>query len=102
MLDKLWEALEEIEVLNVEVATMKKAVAHIAPVKSCVSDPKAFTGERDMKVLENFLLDIEAYFKATHTTKQEKVTLASMFLAGDAKLWWRTVRACTANDKVET
>lgn len=60
MLDKLWEALEEMEFLHVEVVTLKKAVVHATPVKSRVLDPKAFTGEHDMKVLENFLKDIKA------------------------------------------
>ena len=85
--DKLWEALEEIEVLLVEIATLKMAVALGAPIKSRVPEPKAFNGECDMKILENFLWDIEAYFCATHTSEQEKVNLASMFLAGDVKLW---------------
>ena len=84
--DKLRDALEEIEVLHVEIATLKKVVAHSAPARSRVPEPKAFNGERDMKILENFLWDIEAYFHATHTSKQEKVNLASMFLTGDAKL----------------
>ena len=65
-------------------------------------EPKAFTEERDMKVLENFLWDIVVYFCTTHTSEQEKVNLASMFLVGDAKLWWRTMCACIGDDKVET
>ena len=100
--NKLREAMEEIEVLHVEIATLRKAVAHGAPVKSQVPELKAFNGERDMKILENFLWDIEAYFRATHTLEKEKVNLVSMFLAGDAKLWWRTMYACSGDDKIET
>ena len=32
---------------------------------------------------------MEQYFKATRVSDQEKVTITSMYLSGDAKLWWR-------------
>lgn len=33
---------------------------------------------------------MEQYFKAVHADEEEKVTISSMYLTGDAKLWWRT------------
>ncbi|KAM7519334.1 hypothetical protein LguiB_018296 [Lonicera macranthoides] len=45
---------------------------------------------RNARDLENFLWDMSHYFKAARTPDAEKVDLTSMFLAGDAKLWWRT------------
>ena len=54
-------------------------------------DPKPFKGNRDTKELENFIFDVEQYFKATTAcTDDIKVTVASMHLIDDAKLWWRT------------
>ena len=40
--------------------------------------------------LENFLWDMEEYFKAACAPEGEKVRITSMYLTGDAnKLWWR-------------
>lgn len=56
-----------------------------------VPEPKPFCGARDAKALENFIFDVEQYFKATNTiTEEAKVTLATMHLSEDAKLWWRS------------
>ena len=45
----------------------------------------------DTKLLENFIFDLKLYFRATNTvTKEAKVTLATMHLVEDAKLWWRS------------
>ena len=33
--------------------------------------------------------DIEQFFKAAHVPDGEKVSITSMYLTGDAKLWWR-------------
>lgn len=33
---------------------------------------------------------MEHYFKAVHITEDEMVAMTSMYLMGDAKLWWRT------------
>ena len=56
-----------------------------------VPEPKPFCGARDAKALENFIFDVEQYFKATNTiTEKAKVTLATMRLSEDAKLWWRS------------
>ena len=55
-----------------------------------VPEPKTFSGARDTKALENFMWDMDQYFKAARTPEEQKVTLVSMYLEGDAKLWWRT------------
>ncbi|KAA0051361.1 uncharacterized protein E6C27_scaffold55G00850 [Cucumis melo var. makuwa] len=45
----------------------------------------------DAKALENYIFDLEQYFRATNTvTEEAKVTLATMHLSEDAKLWWRS------------
>ncbi|KAL0315103.1 UNVERIFIED_CONTAM: hypothetical protein Scaly_2889100 [Sesamum calycinum] len=55
-----------------------------------VPDPKPFGGARSGKELENFLWDMETYFQAARIPEAEKVSITSMYLTGDAKLWWRT------------
>ena len=61
------------------------------PNKVKLLEPKPFSGARDAKALENYIFDIEQFFKATHTeTEEEKITVATMHLAEDAKLWWRS------------
>lgn len=55
-----------------------------------VPEPKQFGGTRSAKELENFLWDMEQYFRAARVAETEQVTITSMFLIGDAKLWWRT------------
>lgn len=68
-------------VLNTEAASTSKRK---------VPEPKAFQGVRDAKELENFLWDMEEYFCAARVPADEQVNITSMYLAGDAKLWWRT------------
>ncbi|TYK09782.1 uncharacterized protein E5676_scaffold127G00720 [Cucumis melo var. makuwa] len=56
-----------------------------------IPKPKPFCGARDAKALENYIFDLEQYFKATNTvTEEAKVTLATMHLSEDVKLWWRS------------
>ena len=56
-----------------------------------VPEPKPLCGVRDAKALENFIFDLEQYFRATNIGAEEvKVTLATMHLADDTKLWWRS------------
>ncbi|KAA0050156.1 senescence-specific cysteine protease sag39 [Cucumis melo var. makuwa] len=70
-----------------------RAMENQASIRGAVKilEPKPFYGARDAKALENFIFDFEQYFKATNTvTKEAKVTLATMHLFEDAKLWWRS------------
>ena len=78
-----------------EVALIKRALnssstGDAAASKVKVPEPKSFNGSRNAKELENFLWDVEQYFKAAKVPEREWVTLTSMYLSGDAKLWWRT------------
>ena len=61
-----------------------------ASSKVRVPKPKEFNGNRNTKELENFLWAMEQFCKAAHIPDGEKVSITSMNLTGDAKLWWRT------------
>ncbi|KAK3039637.1 hypothetical protein RJ639_027228 [Escallonia herrerae] len=53
-------------------------------------EPKSYGGACDAKELENFLFDMEQYFRAIRVDSEAmKVSIAAMYLVGDAKLWWR-------------
>ena len=60
------------------------------PAKVGVPEPKPFGGARNAKDLENFLWDMEQYFIVAKILVGEQVTITTMYLMGDAKLWWRT------------
>lgn len=88
------EALKlEIEEINSKLNLTMRALGN-SPAgpelgKKKIPEPRA--GARDARDLEHFLFDVEQYFKANQVQDEEtKVTMASMYLAGDAKLWWRT------------
>ena len=55
-----------------------------------VPEPKAYNGVRSAKELENFLWDIENYFKAAKVQDTKKVSITTMYLCDDAKVWWKT------------
>ncbi|KAA0054479.1 senescence-specific cysteine protease sag39 [Cucumis melo var. makuwa] len=56
--------------------------------KMKIPKPKPFYGTRNAKALENFIFDLEQYFKATNTvTEEAKMSLATMHLSDDAKSW---------------
>lgn len=98
--DKFQEVVDELSLL-------KKAIcghtnSETTPSKIKVPDPKAFGGNRSAKELENFLWDMEQYFKAAHVREEEKVTITSMYLTGDAKLWWRTRVGDDARPEIST
>uniref|UniRef100_A0A803Q167 Retrotransposon gag domain-containing protein n=1 Tax=Cannabis sativa TaxID=3483 RepID=A0A803Q167_CANSA len=53
-------------------------------------EPIFYGGARDAKVLQNFLFDMEQYFRVVQTdSEEEKVAMATMYLSRDAKQWWR-------------
>lgn len=93
MVDKVTESVTRLEM---EVSLVKLAVAKVSKSgegtnpKIRVPEPIPFKGARNAKELENFLWDMEQYFQAAHIPEHEQVTMTSMYLAGDAKLWWRT------------
>lgn len=48
-----------------------------------------FNGVRSAKTLENFLWDVDQYFKATKVPEVEQVPLVGMYLSRNVKHWWR-------------
>ncbi|KAA0042047.1 senescence-specific cysteine protease sag39 [Cucumis melo var. makuwa] len=88
----------EIAGVNARLNLMMQAMSNQAPAGGAIPvsrvkipEPKPFCGERDAKALESYIFDLEQYFKATKTVTEEvKVTLATMHLSEDVKLWWRS------------
>ncbi|KAA0046982.1 uncharacterized protein E6C27_scaffold230G001680 [Cucumis melo var. makuwa] len=88
----------EIADVNARLSLTMRAMANQAPAGGAIPvsrvkipEPKPFCGARDAKALENYIFDLEQYFRATNTvTEEAKVTLATMHLSEDAKLWWRS------------
>ena len=58
-----------------------------------IQEPKAFSGARSAKELENFIWDMEQYFTTARVPDADKLNITTMYLTGDAKLWWRTRNA---------
>ena len=96
----------KLEDLADEVVLLKKAVRGSSnPVggrKTKVPNPSSYSGVRNAKDLENFLWDMEQYFQVAHVNDAERVTVACMFLCGDAKLWWRNRVEEATRPKVTT
>ncbi|KAL0288262.1 UNVERIFIED_CONTAM: hypothetical protein Sangu_2665300 [Sesamum angustifolium] len=66
----------EMEQMSIEIGLLQRA---------------AYGGARDVKEVENFLFDMEQYFLIANVEDEaRKVSTATMYLTGDAKLWWRT------------
>ncbi|KAA0046992.1 uncharacterized protein E5676_scaffold68G001120 [Cucumis melo var. makuwa] len=84
--------------VNARLNLTIRAIVNQAPAGGAISvskvkilEPNPFCGARDAKALENYIFDLGQYFKATNTVTEEvKVTLATMHLSEDAKLWWRS------------
>ncbi|XP_062080659.1 uncharacterized protein LOC133785442 [Humulus lupulus] len=56
-----------------------------------VPELRPYGGARDAKDLENFLFDMEHYFRVVRAESEDgKVAMATMYLSADAKVWWRT------------
>ena len=88
----------EIVEVKTKVNLTMRAIENQAPGGGAISvskiknpETKSFCGARDAMALENFIFDMDQYFKATNTfTEKAKVTLATMHLSEDAKLLWRS------------
>ncbi|KAK4383415.1 hypothetical protein Sango_2777300 [Sesamum angolense] len=98
-----------VNVVQAEVNLLKRLVGrdeNCAPMSKVKEPyPKPFGGARSVKELENFLWDMETYFQAARILEVEKVSITSMYLSSDAKLWWRTRLSDDASanwDKIET
>ena len=88
----------EVEDLNGRVTVLTRAFGNgiegggaFDSFKPHVPEPRAYGGARDTKELDNYLFNMEQYFKAVKANSEDtKITMAIMYLAGDTKLWWRT------------
>ena len=69
--------------LETEIALLKRAMRGLpregeVATKVKVPEPKSFNGARSAKDLENFLWDMEQYFKAARVLDQEMVDRKSV------------------------
>ncbi|KAL0434181.1 UNVERIFIED_CONTAM: hypothetical protein Slati_2752400 [Sesamum latifolium] len=87
----------DMEQMSIQIGLLQRAmsnapvVAHDAGARLQIPEPKAYGGARDAKEVENFLFDMEQYFLAVNVEDvARKVSTATIYLTGDAKLWWRT------------
>ncbi|KAK4734248.1 hypothetical protein R3W88_008509 [Solanum pinnatisectum] len=79
------------EFINIRKSTMsveESTIGEYSKVK--MPKPKAFEGARSVKELENFIWDMEQYFKTARVAETDMWNITIMYLMGDAKLWWRT------------
>ena len=80
---------EKLSGVELKISLVKKASsAHGTNFshKVKVPEPKSFGRARSAKELENFLWDMEQYFKVARIWNDEKVLITSMYLSKDAKL----------------
>ena len=56
-------------------------------VRFKILNPKPFNGSRDVKILVNYIYDLEQYFQVTHVGERDKLTVVTMFLSRDTKMW---------------
>ncbi|GAV65234.1 hypothetical protein CFOL_v3_08749, partial [Cephalotus follicularis] len=93
MISFTYELRKSVELNQEDISLLKKALhggpsrAEGASNKFRVPEPKQFGGRRDAKELRNFLWDMESYFQAIRVPEEEKVSITSMYLARDVKLW---------------
>ncbi|KAL0449322.1 UNVERIFIED_CONTAM: hypothetical protein Slati_1488600 [Sesamum latifolium] len=87
----------DMEQMSIQIRLLQRAVsnapvvAHDASARLRIPEPKAYGGARDAKEVENFFFDMEQYFFAANVEDEaRKVSTTTMYLTGDAKLWWRT------------
>ncbi|KAL0417151.1 UNVERIFIED_CONTAM: hypothetical protein Slati_3547000 [Sesamum latifolium] len=87
----------DMEQMSIQIGLLQRAVsnspvvAHDVGARLRIPELKAYSGARDAKEVENFLFDMEQYFLAANVEDEaRKVSTATMYLTGDAKLWWRT------------
>ena len=78
---------EDIVVLK-KVVLQGCSLGPEVPPNVRVPKPKGFIGNRNTKELENFLWDMEQFFRAAHIPNGKKVSITNMYLTGEAKLWW--------------
>ncbi|KAJ4955591.1 hypothetical protein NE237_012374 [Protea cynaroides] len=81
MVDSLREEIDNLRVVNedlkAKIPVLKRAVANEGPSQREISklqipEPKPFNGTRDVKVLENFIWQMEQYFKASKMEDEDE------------------------------
>ena len=82
---------EKLSGVELEILLVKKVVvdnAHDTNFyhKVKVPKPKSFGCARSTKELENFLWNMEQYFKVAHISNDEKILITNMYLSRNAKL----------------
>lgn len=85
---------ERVDGLREEVVVCRAAVAGGAMNREGsrvrVPDPPKFGGKRDAKEIDTFLWSVERYLDASFISEDApKIRTATMYLSGDAILWWR-------------
>ncbi|KAL0293827.1 UNVERIFIED_CONTAM: Retrovirus-related Pol polyprotein from transposon [Sesamum radiatum] len=95
--DGIADMRREMEQMSIQIGLLQRAVsnapvvAHDIGARLRISEPKAYGGARDAKEVKNFLFDMKQYFLAANVVDvARKVSAATMYLTGDAKLWWCT------------
>lgn len=83
------------EELHTKINVLEKAMANVGSRRREVPrlrvlEPKPFNGTRDAKVLENFIWQVEQYFKTSKMEDEgEKMGTGVMYLTDYAMFWWR-------------
>ncbi|KAK3003757.1 hypothetical protein RJ639_018386 [Escallonia herrerae] len=86
---KFQELQDRVELLSHAVVNTPTGGAEHSS-RPRVPEPKSYGGARDAKEVKNFLFDIEQYFRAIRVDSEAtKMSMATMYLVGDVKLWWR-------------
>ncbi|KAF2281633.1 hypothetical protein GH714_043937 [Hevea brasiliensis] len=101
-LDKVLGKLKEVEqqVSLVAIAIVQGGGANASgatmamPSRVEVPKPSSFKGSRDAKEIDNFLWNMEQYFRALGITDDaRKIDHAPLYLADTATVWWRRRQA---------
>ena len=94
MLSRSFESLSpEVQSLLVDINVLKdagfqNASAGRSATRVTVPNSSSFDSVWNAKTLENFIWDMEQYFKAAKVPDGEQVSLVGMYLTANAKLWW--------------
>lgn len=72
----------------------------IGAVKIEPPKPRDYSVARDSKEVNNFLFNMEQYFRIYQLSEDLKVDIAIMHLSDDAKLWWRTKHSDIEAEKI--
>ncbi|WCJ31917.1 hypothetical protein M5689_013368 [Euphorbia peplus] len=88
---------EELASTKEELALCKRAIAQgvstspISAPRLEVLKPKAYSGSRNSKEIDNFLWGLEKYFKAHGIMEDDAKTIdaVSLYLQDTAMVWWR-------------